>query len=146
MTTPEYKTTKSWNPFVGCKFDCIYCKPSFGALLKWVGRMSGCQECMNYKPHEHPERLKRIPSDKAIFICEDGDISFAKHDFMARVFQSISGPKFTDRTWFVQSKNPRCLEQYLNLLPEKTYLITTLETNRDKGYDKISKAPTPFRV
>jgi hypothetical protein len=141
--TTEYKTTKSWNPFVGCGFDCTYCKPSFGALLKWVGGMQHCPKCQQYLPHEHPERLSRIPSDKAIFVCEDGDISFAKPDYMAKVFHAISDPKFAGRTWFVQSKNPRCLEQYLGLIPRNTYLVTTLETNRDQGYGEISKAPLP---
>lgn len=141
--TKGYKTTKPWNPFVGCGFDCTYCKPSFGALLKWVGGMHHCTRCQEYLPHEHPERLSRIPSDKAIFVCEDGDISFAKPDYMAKVFQAISDPKFAGRTWFVQSKNPKCLEQYLGLIPRNTYLVTTLETNRDQGYGEISKAPLP---
>ena len=48
-----------------------------------------------------------------------------------------------DRKFFVQSKNPSCLKQYLNLLPDNTFLLTTLETNRDKDYDKVSKAPKP---
>jgi hypothetical protein len=48
-----------------------------------------------------------------------------------------------DRIWFMQSKNPKCLEKYIEFLPENTYLLTTLETNRDIGYGEISKAPKP---
>ena len=62
---------------------------------------------------------------------------------MAEVFRAISEPRFASRTWFVQSKNPKCLEQYLGLLPGNTYVVTTLETNRDEEYDKISKTPLP---
>jgi hypothetical protein len=47
--------------------------------------------------------------------------------------------------WFLQSKNPICFEKYLKFLPENTYLVTTLETNRDNGYEEISKAPKPSK-
>jgi hypothetical protein len=53
--------------------------------------------------------------------------------------------KREDRIWFLQSKNPSCLKRYLHLIPKNSYLATTLETNRDKGYNKTSKAPTPSR-
>jgi len=33
--------------------------------------------------------------------------------------------------------------KYIEFLPENTYLLTTLETNRDIGYGEISKAPKP---
>jgi len=140
-----YKNTKSWNPFVGCNFDCVYCKPSFQNLIAWLGRMHRCEPCQSYSPHEHPERLTRIPREAAVFVCEDGDISFANPRFMKRVFQAMKLDKKADRTWFVQSKNPRCFEKYLKFLPENTYLLTTLETNRDEGYDEVSKAPKPSR-
>jgi len=55
----------------------------------------------------------------------------------------MNDDKKTGRVWVIQSKNPICLEQYLHLLPENTYLATTLETNRDDDYEKISDAPKP---
>jgi DNA repair photolyase len=133
-------TTRSWNPFVGCNFDCTYCAPSFKKLLAWLGRMHKCVPCQNYAPHEHKERLTRIPSNKAIFVCEDGDIAFAKPKFMAKVFTAMRNDK-REHIWFVQSKSPHCLKQYLSQLPENTYLATTIETNRDDLTKKISKAP-----
>ena len=48
-----------------------------------------------------------------------------------------------DRLWFIQSKIPKCFEQYLTEFPENTILLTTLETNRDTYYDILSKAPPP---
>ena len=139
----EYKTTKSWNPFVGCSFRCIYCKPSFQNLVAWLGRMHNCEPCQHYSPHEHPERLTRIYSNRAIFVCEDGDIAFADPKFMEKVFRAMRDDKKERRVWFVQSKDPKCLSKYLEMLPENTYLLTTLETNRDEGYDGISRAPKP---
>lgn len=71
-----YKGVKTWNPFVGCKFNCIYCYPSFRRQAK--RRKKWCEKCYNYEPHFHPERLGRIPSAKMIFTCAYGDIAFAK--------------------------------------------------------------------
>lgn len=105
--------------------------------------MRGCLDCQTYTPHEHPERLSRMPSDKAIFVCSNGDITFSKKGFMKKVFQVMREDTKKDRKFFVQSKNPSCLKQYLNLLPNNTFLLTTLETNRDQGYNKVSKAPKP---
>jgi hypothetical protein len=139
----KYRTTRSWNPFVGCGFNCIYCKPSFQDLIAWLGRMHGCELCQQYSSHEHPERLKRIPSDRAIFVCEDGDIAFANPNFMGKVFGVMQKDMKKDRIWFVQSKNPICFSKYLGQLPENTYLLTTLETNRDEGYERISRALKP---
>jgi hypothetical protein len=139
----EYKNTKSWNPFVGCRFECVYCKPSFQNLIAWIGRMRKCEQCKNYSPHEHPERLTRIPKDRAIFVCEDSDISFANPRYMKSILQVMRTDNIEDRIWFLQSKNPKCLEVYIEFLPENAYLLTTLETNRDEGYASISKAPPP---
>lgn len=33
------KTVKTWNPFVGCRFNCVYCKPSLDETvmaLRWA--------------------------------------------------------------------------------------------------------------
>lgn len=139
-----YKDTKSWNPFVGCKFGCVYCKPSFQKLIAWLGRLHYCEACQSYSPHEHPERLGRIPRDKAIFVCEDGDVTFASKDFMRKILQGMREDKREDRVWFLQSKNPSCFKQYLHQIPNNSYLATTLETNRDKEYNKTSKAPKPL--
>ena len=49
-----------------------------------------------------------------------------------------------DREYYWQSKNPKCFNKYLPYFyPSNTTLLTTLETNRNKGYRKISKAPVP---
>jgi hypothetical protein len=48
-----------------------------------------------------------------------------------------------EKTFYLQSKKPACFEPFLKLLPKNVILVTTLETNRDEGYDKFSKAPPP---
>jgi len=140
-----YKDTKAWNPFVGCEYQCTYCKPSYQKVVAWNGRMRGCDECQTYTPHEHEERLSRIPREKTIFVCSNGDISFARKGFMEKVFEAMRLDKRKDRIWLVQSKAPSCFQKYLSFLPRNTYLLTTLETNRDEGYDKISQAPKPSK-
>jgi hypothetical protein len=105
--------------------------------------MKKCCNCSKYAPHVHPERLTRVPSEKSIFVCEDGDISFAPPSFIKQVLEVMRNDTKIGRIWFMQSKNPACFNQYLQLLPENTYLVSTLETNRDEGYENMSKAPLP---
>lgn len=140
MKSSLYKDTKSWNPFVGCLYNCIYCKPSYQRLVAWNGRCLGCKKCESFTPHEHPERLKRVPRDKVIFVCSNGDLAFAKKSYIRKILEVMRNDK-RERTWLLQSKNPIIFKEFLNELPSNTFLLTTLETNRDKGYRKISKAP-----
>lgn len=133
---------KSWNPFVGCLFDCIYCKPSFKRPVAIYGRENDCSGCLYYTPHYHPERLRSIPTDKVIVVCEDSDISFCSKSFLLKVLQKMRADNREGRVFLLQSKNPSCFEQYLPYLPKNTFLLTTLETNRDYP-NSISKAPKP---
>ena len=48
-----------------------------------------------------------------------------------------------DKTYLFQSKRPKYFEPFLNELPGNAIILTTLETNRDSGYQSISKAPVP---
>jgi hypothetical protein len=145
-----YAETKTWNPFLGCEYNCVYCKPSFQATIARFTRLSGrdCDACLQYQPHEHPERLTRIPSARIIFVFGDGDITFARPEFVGFTIQKIKECLLQGarKTFYFQSKNPTCFKQYLDDLrpiQENVVLLTTLETNRDEGYEKISKAPPP---
>ena len=160
-----YPDTQSWNPFVGCKFDCTYCVPSYKWQLKRVGgnphvrhgklnsdaemgEKVGCTFCSSYTPHYHPERLttSKIPNKPIVFVFGNGDISFCDPAYMRKTFDIIKS-KSSKKTieYYFQSKNPRYLKQFIGEYPKNTILLTTLETNRDEGYDKISKAPKPSK-
>ncbi len=140
-----YRNTKTWNPFVGCLHDCVYCKPSFKAQLK--RQKKRCLDCYNYKPHIHRERLERIPSIKIVFVVGNGDISFCPIEFTKEIIEAIKkhNKRCSYKTYYFQSKNPRYFQHFLKDLPSNAILLTTLETNRDEGYRKISKAPLPTK-
>jgi hypothetical protein len=142
-----YADTKTWNPFKGCLFDCEYCKPSYQAQAK--RQKNRCTQCYQFIPHKHPDRLDKIPSAQKIFVCGNGDISFCPIEYTKEIINSIrehnknTRIKIKNKRFYFQSKNPKYFQKFLNLFPENVDLITTLETNRDDGYNKISKAPKP---
>lgn len=140
-----YGGVKTWNPHVGCKFQCVYCIPSFQRMVRRVYFCQGktCTDCRDFLPHEHPDRLARgIPGGKVIWPCAHGDVTFARSEFITQVIEETR--KYPEREFYWQSKNPSCFNQYLRLFPQPgTILLTTIETNRDEGYDRISKAPMP---
>lgn len=137
------KDTKSWNPFVGCKFDCVYCEDSYKKLLRWNGRVLKCKRCVAYVPHTHPQRLKKLPSDRVIFVVSNGDISFSNPRFVDRIVNVMKKDKRKDRVFLMQSKNPACFTNILQRLPQNVVLMTTIETNRNSRYRRVSKAPLP---
>jgi hypothetical protein len=160
-----YPDTKTWNPFAGCRYDCVYCEKSFKRQLKRVGRgpdvcqgsvnpfnasiglKGGCTFCYTYEPHYHPERLGSIPNSPIVFVYGTGDITFCDLNFVRRTFAAIDNhkPRMV-KTYYFQSKNPVCFNQYLGWFKahqDIVILLTTLETNRDEGYREISRAPLP---
>jgi hypothetical protein len=136
-----YRNTVSWSPFQGCNFECKYCEQSFQRQAK--RKLHDCLECYCYEPHYHPERLKKVPNAGVVAVCGNSDVAFCNPDFMHKIVDVMQQDEKKGRIWFVQSKKPSCLEPYLNDFPRNTVLLTTLETNRDEGYAKVSKAPPP---
>ena len=133
--TAMYEGVKTWSPFKGCEFACTYCVPSFQRLA----RRQKCSKCKRYVPHEHPERLGKVPSGAVIFACASSDISFAEPKYVRKILARIrQRPK---QTFYLQSKRPEYFDQFS--IPPNVVLVTTLETNRDEGYAKVSKAPVP---
>ena len=131
--TYMYKETKTWNPFKGCLFDCVYCKPSFQNQAK--RQKHNCMKCYNYKPHYHPERLDKIPKANLVFACGNGDIHFADQFQKASILRAMQFR--TKQTFLLQTKNPQCLVGWR--IPSNVIVGTTIETNRDTK--DISKAP-----
>lgn len=139
--TNMYAKTKTWNIHVGCGFACTYCVPTFQAQAK--RQRHNCERCYRYVPHRHIERLtpSRIPSSPIVFVGGTGDISFAPPSLIRAALPLIH--KRPNQTFYLQSKNPLYLSQFVADLPDNVVLVTTLETNRDEGYCRISKAPPP---
>lgn len=153
MPSNMYTDTVTWNPAVGCLYDCVYCEKSFKRMLKRVAGTLNCPECYTYTPHYHPERLGKIPSGKKewkevnVFVFGTGDISFYDPSFVRKTFRAIDKHKpRKEKTYLFQSKNPVCFNQYLPWFNEHEHdvvLLTTLETNRNEGYELVSSATLP---
>jgi predicted transcriptional regulator len=137
------RSAGQWNPFVGCRFDCEYCKKSFQAQAKRQKR--NCLKCYKYEPHNHPDRLNgSLPKTKPgqfIFTCASGDVSFCDTPFLKKIIERITSEP--DKTFLIQSKNPKTFARVR--FPDNVILGTTLETNRDNGYDGFAKAPRPSK-
>jgi len=114
--------------------------PSFQRQAK--RQKHNCMDCYHYRPHYHPERLNRIPSADIVFVCGNGDLSFCDPEFTREIIHSIKGHS-KQKQYYFQSKQPEYFEQFLSEFPGSVILVTTLETNRDRGYGAVSKAPLP---
>jgi len=140
--TRMYRDVATWNVWKGCLFDCVYCRPSFQAINK---RITSCKLCQDYVPHFHEERLSKIPRARTIFVAANGDISLAHPQAMLDILTAmdIHSRKYPETEYYLQSKDPRFFDPYLDDLPKSTILITTLETNYDHDYARYSNAPPP---
>jgi hypothetical protein len=138
-----YQGAQTWNPFKGCRFDCTYCEPTFKRQAKRQEHI--CQKCHRYEPHCHPDRLKKIPSSRIVFVCGNADISFCPPEFTRQIIDRIRkhNERCSNKTFYFQSKQPAYFEPFLSQFPPNVILLTTLETNRDAGYRKVSQAPPP---
>jgi len=134
-------SVKQWNVFVGCKYNCFYCKPSFQRQMK--RQKQRCEQCYNYKPHFHEERLKqKFPKTKDsefVWVASSSDISFIERMQMHQILLRIVD--FPETTFFFQSKQPLIFAEFD--FPENCVLGITLETDIDDGYHLISDAPYP---
>jgi len=145
-----YEGVKTWNPFVGCEYDCVYCEKSFRRQAKRWG--SKCKLCYEYKPHFHEDRLKKVPKADTIFISAFGDVSFIDINSLYRIFEVVE-EKHWDKKFYLQTKNPAFFELVGSSIgfPDNILLGITLETDIDTystpskytSYHQISKAPTP---
>ena len=133
---------RTWNPFVGYKFNCSYCYAP--EIYK---RFSKCEQCKAFIPHFHPERLQqKFKAGETVFVCSMGDISFATTAQWKLIFHTIR--QYPKTTFLLQSKNP---QQFTNFerrydYPFNCVLGTTIESDYDHfvsmcSIRHISKAP-----
>ena len=137
MYEVDGKRIRTWNPFAGCKYECVYCYAP-----KIYEKFSKCEKCQKFIPHSHKERLKqKFKPEETVFVCSMGDISFASFDQFADILEVITNYPAT--TFYIQSKNPWFFGEYVEkggYIGDNVVLGTTIETNRNTS--KYSKAPT----
>jgi hypothetical protein len=135
-------SVKQWNPFKGCRFKCVYCKPSFQAQSKRWGKKN-CPPCYDYTPHPHPERLSEpLPRTRYmqfIFALASSDPAFCPTNYLQQITNRME--KERDKTFLIQSKEPKTFSRVK--WPGNIILGTTVETNKDELYKGISQAPLP---
>jgi len=145
MPSRMFEGLRTWNPWFGCFHNCYrggcWAKRR---LAHRLGKKLDCQECYDFKPHLHPERLKRIPSDPRIFVVAHGDLfgSWVPHNIITTILTVCnSKPK---ETWFFETKNPRRYIDFIGWFPENTVLSTTIETNRRYSSEIRGFTPSPI--
>ena len=138
------KPVKTWNPYVGCSFNCSYC---------WAKRMAKrlrCEKCREFIPHIHLERLnpRLVPKDGIVFVGDMGDVACQPKE-IKQVMEFIQ--EFQRRhstTFFFETKSPffylLVFPELADLKPEKTIYSTTIETNRTTTR-RYSNAPDTER-
>lgn len=143
MSNMYPQSVKQWNPFVGCLYNCTYCKRSFQAQLKrWAKK--NCSKCYTYEPHKHPERLfQKMPKTKLhqfVFACACSDVAFCPPTYLDQIIEVMRENRKT--AFLLQSKNPEAFMSHN--WPLNVTLGTTIETNEDLSAAGVSDAPHPF--
>ncbi len=134
------------SPCVGCEHKCRYCVTSFQRQAK--RQRKRCEKCADFEPHlDHFEdRLVRSKTKGTSFgrfnwLCSMGDVAFCDDDHFKRIVEFVA--ENSDRQFLLQSKDPGRAFLRIDKYPGNLMLGITLETNRDEGYEAISKAPKP---
>jgi len=147
--------TETWNPIVGCNHGCVYC---------WAKRQAkrqkhNCYACYKFVPHFHVERLNRkFKSKSLVFVCSMADLFgyWIDENWIERILKVIRNNSET--MFFLETKNPPRLFEFIDLIPKNVILSTTLETNCGStiwheapfsklyywNYEQISRAISPF--
>lgn len=78
---------------------------------------------------------------KTIFVQDMGDLfaSNVPKQMIQKILTHLRG--YPENTYLFQTKNPKRYFEFINEYPPNCLFGTTLETNRQKEIDKISKAP-----
>lgn len=127
--------TDTWNPLAGkCPHNCGYCSTNKFRYPVLKKKYSGPIRI------EESELKTNLGKGKFIFVCAQNDL-FADDvpvELIKRILEYCS--KF-DNQYLFQTKNPFKLFHYQKLLPNKSVVCTTIETNRI--YPPMEDCPPP---
>jgi len=131
-----YPDKDTWNPLAGdCFHNCSYCYRN-----SWKKRSKNCARKYSGEIRLWKKEFNSLGYGNEIFVCSMTDL-FAK-DVPSTLIEIILGYcKNYNNTYLFQTKNPQRLFDFINLLPDKTILGTTIESNRFPK--NLSKAPSP---
>lgn len=126
-----------WNPVVGCRHNCVYC---------WARRQAKrqkrrCQQCGDFEPHFHRERLDKFFRKGLVFVCDMGDL-FGEWVSLFWIKDVLNRVSTMSAEFLLLTKNPARYMSFLDAIPENCILGATIES--DRNYPEISKAPTQF--
>jgi len=136
------EVTKTWNPWVGCVHNCVYCSARELAETR-------LKHLPQYRDFGIPvlveKELKRRFQKGYIFCCNMGDLwaNQTPDNVIEQVLQVVwNSPK---ATFLMLTKNPSRYLDFLHIMPPNVVLGATIETDEyPQGEQMISGAPPPI--
>lgn len=121
--------THTFNTVKGkCEHDCTYC------YMKLWGGFKSIR-------FDDKETKTNLGCDNFIFIGSSNDM-FANSIQEEWIIKTLNHLKNFDNSYLFQSKNPEGIKKYYKLLPNKSTICTTIETNRFYP-EWMGKTPKP---
>lgn len=137
-----------WSTHRGCPFDCAYCSSKrlnirFGGDPTKVRRLKG--EWVDIGGFYEPIRLTRLLPGAGVFVNPYCDM-FALPQYDIGMILSHCQDEMTRKqnpklNFIFQTKDPAKYFDYLDWIPNGSWLGTTIETDDMEMYSDISKAP-----
>ena len=120
-----YENVKAIDPVRYCSHKCLYCYAK-----RWQQPEPKIIE---------KELLKIRGKGKIIFVGHLGDMfcQDVPSEIIKRILHHCQ--KF-DNIYILQTKNPQRFEEFIDILPQNSILLITLETNRN--YKSLSRSPS----
>ncbi len=123
-----------WNPLAGkCYHNCTYCSTN-----KLKKRFPVIKKKYSGYPRIIKHELKNLGKNKLIFVASQNDL-FANNVPKILIEKITNHCRKYDNVYFFQTKNTYNIDQ--KLLPPKSIVCTTLETNR--FYPQMNNSPHP---
>ena len=121
--------THMWSPSVGCPHQCTYCYITAHKELP--------EKVIMDKPYPN------LGTGRTIFVGFECDL-FAEGVNPDDIREVLEHCAKHDNDYVFQTKNPDRIMEFIEILPSKSLIGTTIETNRGGLISSISKAPTPW--